>query len=493
MSRPTTHKLLIYSAKQIVQISKNGEEVLKGIKQDQPIILNEKFGDNGETIGLSIVIDMTGRIEAVDFDDQIKCQFRFAIFEQSLCAKGLVILPGLIDAHTHPIWAGDRVEEFAMKQKGATYNEITLSGGGIYKTVRETDLASDEKLYNLLKNRLYHMMKSGTTLVECKSGYGLGLEQEMRLLTILKRANDELPLTLSITYLGAHAVPSNTNVTTFAQEIADSHIPFLLDAYLENKISLQNVDVFCETGYFDVENSFKILKAARRAGFNINVHGDELTPIGSYKLVDMLRRDAHSCNVYSVDQRYYSISHLEELSQEGIEVLAKDCKFVAVLLPLTKFILGITDKNKPPARQLIQNDVPVALGTDFNPSSHCYSMPIAMYTAVVTMGMTLEESLVASTLNAAASLNMSQDYGSLERDKMGDLLVLDCSDWKHLIYQLGNHDQLINYVIKRGSIIYGRAPFRYSKGEPQTGEMIFAQKREKSLPILTKEENWLLL
>ncbi|XP_068132881.1 probable imidazolonepropionase isoform X2 [Hyperolius riggenbachi] len=349
---------------------------------------------------------------------------------------GKCVLPGLVDAHTHPVWAGDRVHEFAMKLAGATYMDIHAAGGGIHFTVDHTEAASEEKLYCSFKQRLQSMLRTGTTLVECKTGYGLKLETELKMLKVIRRAQKELDIGISPTYCGAHSVPKGKSAETAATDIIDNHLPALKQMAINEEIHVDNIDVFCEKGVFDLECTKRILQAGKAIGLQLNFHGDELNPMHAAELAAEMGAQA--------------ISHLEEISDEGISAIAS-AKCSAVLLPTTAYILRL---KQPRARDLLKAGVIVSLGSDFNPNAHCVSMPIVMHLACVNMKMSLNEALAAATINAAYSLGKSHTHGSLEVGKQGDVIILHAPRWEHLIYRFGGHQEVIESVIIKGKVVY---------------------------------------
>uniref|UniRef100_A0A3B4BI32 Probable imidazolonepropionase n=1 Tax=Periophthalmus magnuspinnatus TaxID=409849 RepID=A0A3B4BI32_9GOBI len=415
------YKLLVKNAKQLILICNSGEKYLTSDgMQDLKIIEN----------GSIIVGD--GRIEAVGSADTIKVNYSEASFDKVIDATGMCVLP-LVDAHTHPVWAGDRVHEFAMKLAGATYMDVHRAGGGIHFTVEHTRAADASKLVASLSNRLKRMLQTGTTLVECKSGYGLDLQTELKMLEVIETARHTLPINISSTYCGAHAVPGKT-VAEATEDILQVQLPKLKECMETGAIQVDNIDVFCEKGVFDLSSTKAILQAGKDMGLNINFHGDELHPMNSAQLGAQLGALA--------------ISHLEEVTDEGIDAMAK-AKTAAILLPTTAYIL----LPQPRARDMLKAGVIVALGSDFNPNAYCCSMPIVMHLACVNMRMSMSEALAAATINAAYALGCSSTHGSLEVNKDGDLLILS-TIWEHLIYQLGGHQELIRYVVIKGNIIY---------------------------------------
>ncbi|XP_038612874.1 probable imidazolonepropionase [Tachyglossus aculeatus] len=418
------HRLLLENAQQVVLVCSRGQSYL------QP----------GPGLALlpnaSLLIGRDGFIEAIGPVDAIRKQFSGEVFEEIIDCSGKCILPGLVDAHTHPVWAGERVHEFAMKLSGASYMDIHQAGGGIHFTVECTRKASAEELFSSLKERLLRMLRAGTTLVECKSGYGLDLETELKMLRVIERARRELGIGISSTYCGAHSVPKGKTATEAADDIVNVHLPKLKELGLSGEIHVDNIDVFCEKGVFDLESTRRILQGGKDIGLQINFHGDELHPVKAAELGAELGAQA--------------ISHLEEVSDEGIAAMAT-AKCSAVLLPTTAYMLRL---KQPRARKMLDEGVIVALGSDFNPNAYCFSMPMVMHLACVNMKMSMPEALAAATINAAYALGRSHTHGSLEVGKQGDVIILKSSRWEHLIYQFGGHQELIEYVIVKGKVIY---------------------------------------
>ncbi|KAJ8381536.1 hypothetical protein SKAU_G00023140 [Synaphobranchus kaupii] len=419
-------KLYIKNAKQVVLVCNNGERFLtkEGMK-NLSVIEN-----------CSLIIGIDGLVKAVGPADSIDSRFEGASFENVINATGMCVIPGLIDAHTHPVWAGDRVHEFALKLAGATYMEVHQAGGGIHFTVTHTRQASPDQLFSSLSQRLTRMLRSGTTLVECKSGYGLDLDTELKMLMVIERARQSLDIGISSTYCGAHAVPKGKTVAEATEDIIKVQLPKLKEKMEQGDLRVDNIDVFCEKGVFDLDSTRAILQAGKDMGLQINFHGDELNPMNSAQL--------------GAELNALAISHLEEVTNGGIAAMAK-AGTSAVLLPTTAYILRLP---QPRARDMLDCGVIVALGSDFNPNAYCCSMPMVMHLACVNMRMAMNEALAAATINAAYALGLSQSHGSLEVGKQGDLLLINSSRWEHLIYQFGGHQELIKYVIIKGNVVY---------------------------------------
>ncbi|XP_077449881.1 putative imidazolonepropionase [Stigmatopora argus] len=422
-----TLRLLVQNAEQVVVICNKGEDYLTK-------------GENGIKIHIiqngSVVIGSDGRIKAVGPSDAIGFQFSRATFEHVIDATGMCVLPGLVDAHTHPNWAGDRVHEFAMKLDGATYMDVHRAGGGIHFTVEHTRAADARELLASLSSRLERMQRAGTTLVEVKSGYGLDLSTELKMLEVTEQARLTLPMNISSTYCGAHAVPKGKSMEEATRDILEVQLPALKERVEAGTLRVDNIDVFCELGVFDVPSARTILRAGMDMGLRANFHGDELHPVKAAEL--------------GAELGALAVSHLEEVTDEGIAAMAR-AKTAAVLLPTTAYILRL---RQPRARAMLDAGVIVALGSDFNPNAYCCSMPLVMHLACVNMGMSMPEALAAATINAAYALGRSHTHGSLEAGKDGDLLLVNAPRWEHLIYQLGGHQELIRYVVIKGNVVY---------------------------------------
>ncbi|XP_028414426.1 probable imidazolonepropionase [Dendronephthya gigantea] len=423
------HRLLIKSARQVVTVCKNGETLQKGSAMNNICILNGP---------VSIVVNSDGNIDFIGEDTLVSRRFKEGEFERIVDATDCCIIPGLVDGHTHPVFAGDRVHEFSMKLAGASYMDVHKAGGGIHFTVDHVHKASEDELFSNLKEILHRMLRAGTTLLEAKSGYGLDTENEIKMLKVLERANKEGPIEISSTFCGAHAVPRGLTASEATSDIINKQLPKLKSLIDSGELHVDNIDVFCEKGVFELEDTKKILHAGKDIGLKINFHAEELNQLNSVELGVSLGAEA--------------ISHLEEISEKGIEMMAASST-VGVALPTTAYILKL---KPPPVRKMIEHGAAVALGSDFNPNAFCLSMPLVMHLACVTFGMTMNEALVASTINAAASFGRSQSHGSLEVGKVADMLILDCPRWEHLIYQFGGHDHVIKHVVKKGKVLYSR-------------------------------------
>uniref|UniRef100_A0A0K0FHJ8 Probable imidazolonepropionase n=1 Tax=Strongyloides venezuelensis TaxID=75913 RepID=A0A0K0FHJ8_STRVS len=424
------NKLLLINLKQIVQIvDDNTTQYLCGKDKCNNIkILND------EKKKLCISCDNNGIINYVG--DLSSNPFDLSSYDNIHNTNGGIAIPGFVDAHTHPVFAGDRVHEFSIKIAGASYMEVQAAGGGIHFTTMKTNEACKEDLLNNFKIIGDQMMKSGTTTIEAKSGYGLNTECEIKMLEVLEEASKDLPLEISSTFCGGHAVPKGVNENEQTDVIINNMIPAILELKKKDKLKcLENIDVFCEKNVFEIENSKKILIAGKKGGLNVNFHGDELTSLGGAEMGASINAKA--------------ISHLEEVSEKGIHDMAISGS-VAVLLPTTAATLKLPP---PPAIKMIESGVIVALGSDFNPNAYCYAMPTVMHLACITFRMTLAESLVAATLNSAHSINRGSTHGAIAIGRVCDVVVLDANSWEHIIYRLSGHQHIIRNVIKKGQLV----------------------------------------
>lgn len=333
-------------------------------------------------------------------------------------ARSKVVLPGLVDAHTHPVFGGDRVDEFEMRTQGATYEQIAESGGGIRSTVRKTRAASEEELLAQAKKHASWFLRGGTTTVEAKSGYGLTVDDELKMLRVIRRLNAETPIEFVPTFLGAHAVPDEFR--NAPEQYVALVIHKMLPRVVEEQLA-ESCDIFCERGYFDISDSEKILGAARDYGLRLRMHVDQLTNSGGAFLAARLRAA--------------TADHLEQASGAEIAALA-EAGVQPVLLPGSVYALGKT--RYPPAREMIDAGLAVVLATDFNPgSSPTPSLPMVLSLAATQMKMTPAESLTAATINAAWSLNRGDQIGSLEPGKRANFTMWNCADYREIAYYFG--------------------------------------------------------
>jgi imidazolonepropionase len=361
-----------------------------------------------------------GRIEAVGPMQELAAIAGDVV---EIDGRGLTAIPGLVDCHTHACFAGDRVEEFALRAAGASYEELHAAGGGILATVRATREAGEDGLRLALELHRGWMLRAGTTTFEAKSGYGLDLETELTQLRVVRDAGG-VP-----TWLGAHAVPPE-----FADGGGDAYLDFVLTEVLPAAARLaEAADVFLERGAFDAAQARRYLEAARAAGLELRLHGDQFTEMGAVPL--------------AVELGARSVDHLESTRGEGVAMLARS-DVAAVLLPASALFLG---RPMPPARALADAGAIVALATDFNPgSAFCESLPVVCALACTQLGLSPAQALVACTVNGAHVLDRAHRKGRLAPGFDADLVLLDADDWRYLAYHLGG--PVVHTVVQGGRV-----------------------------------------
>lgn len=351
--------------------------------------------------------------------------------ERSISAFGKTLLPGLVDSHTHLVFAGAREEEFARRIAGATYAEIAAAGGGINTTVKATRAASKVELTEYALHRLDSCLGFGATTVEIKSGYGLDFENEIKMLEVISELKDLHVVEIIPTFLGAHTIPFDY------KERREEYVRLVLDEMLP-EVALRGLaeycDVFVEQGSFSLDEGREIFTKARELGLKVRVHADQITAGGGSEL--------------AADMQAASADHLDNISDEGIARM-KASGTIATLLPGVSLFLG---EEFPDARRLIDAGLPVSIATDANPGS-CMSenMQLMMSLAALQMRMTMEEVISASTINAAAAVDRATTHGSIEVGKQADLLMFDAPNYQRILYHYGiNH---LNTVVKHGNVV----------------------------------------
>jgi imidazolonepropionase len=365
-----------------------------------------------------------GRIVAVGPTDRITREYRAA---EELDLSGFVVLPGFVDCHTHPAFAKTREGEFHMRCAGADYMAIAKAGGGILSSMRGVREASLEELTERTLRHLWGFAAHGTTTLECKSGYGLSLDDEQKSLRAIELAAAEVPLSIKRTFLGAHEFPPEY------RDDRDAYVQLICERMLPAAASMADYcDVFAEPGVFDLEQSRRVLTAAKDLGMRLRVHADEIQPMGGAEL--------------AVELGAASADHLGCVSDEGIKALAGS-DTVSVLLPGTLFFLGKTDY--APARRMIEAGCAIAIATDFNPGS-CFtqSMTLIQTISCVQMKMSPEEVITAATINPAYSLQLDDEVGTLHPGKRADLCILDLPSWRAIGYALGGNP--VAMTVKNG-------------------------------------------
>ena len=354
-----------------------------------------------------------GKIERVGPSDEIEKNVGDA---EVVDAGGRVVMPGFVDAHTHLVFAGNRLDDFERRARGETYEQIAKAGGGIWSTVEKTRAASELDLLTQAKKHANWFLRCGTTTVEAKSGYGLTVEDELKILRVMRQLKEEVRLEIVPTFLGAHAVPRELS----PDEYLDVVITEMLPRVTAEKLA-EFCDVFCERGYFNIDQSRKILSAAKKLGLSLRGHVDQLTNSGGAKLM--------------AEMGATTADHLEQTDEQGIAALKK-ANVQPVLLPGSVYALG--SSRYPRAREMIEAGLAIVLATDFNPgSSPTPSMPMVLSLACTQMKMSPAEAITASTVNAAYSLNRGDRIGSLEPGKLANFVIFDCEDYRELAYWFG--------------------------------------------------------
>jgi imidazolonepropionase len=386
-----------------------------------------------------------GRVVAVGQSGELLHRFGAA---DRLDVDGRVVMPGFVDPHTHLVWAGDRADEFEMRLAGASYMQIMAAGGGIMSTVYRTRAAGLDELVAQSLPRLARMLAHGTTTAEIKSGYGLTTEDELKQLSAVRELQGHFPGLLAPTFLGAHAVPAEykgredayveqvvTEMLPFVAE-EDRRKPFCPQRQLPGGLSLF-CDVFCEEGVFTLDQSRRILEAARTLGYGLKIHVDEFKALGGTGL--------------AVELGATSVDHLVCTHHAEIDLLARSGT-IAVALPGTPF--GLSQHEYTPARDLIEAGGALALATDCNPGTcWCESMQLVIALACRYLRMTPAEAIAAATINAAHALSLGDVVGSLEPGKRADLLILDAPSYRHLGYRFGTN--LVHKTIAAGVVVHG--------------------------------------
>ncbi len=347
--------------------------------------------------------------------------------ETSIDASGKLVMPGFVDPHTHLVFAGSREFELDLKLAGVPYLEIFKRGGGIFYTVKETRKATSSQLFQQALKRLETMLSYGTTSCEAKTGYGLDVETELKLLKVQKKLQQTHPMDIVSTFLGAHAVPSGQQSNEYVKLVIDEMLP-------KAKGLARFCDVFCEKNVFTVAQTSKILTAGKKYGLLPKIHADEIVDTGGAAL-------AAKVGAMSAD-------HLLQSSEAGLRAMALQ-QVIGVLLPATPFCLMM--KRYALARKIIDLGVPVALATDLNPNCWTENMQFIVQLACLTMQMTPAEAITAATFNAACAIGLHHKVGSLEKGKQADVLILDCPNHQFLPYHFGVN--LVDTVIKKGAVL----------------------------------------
>jgi imidazolonepropionase len=392
---------------------------------------NEEMRDLG-IIRQGALAARRGKIVWVGSTADLLTSVKPVAFTKLIDAYGKTVMPGLVDPHTHLVFAGSRENEFVMRIQGKTYQEIAAAGGGINATVAATRKTSKPELEAAAHKSLDRMLTLGTTTVEAKSGYGLELETELKMLEVIRDLTEEGPMTVVPTFMGAHETPPEFRQNPEAY--VDLVITRMLPTVVAHKLA-RFCDVFCESGVFSVEQSERIFRAAAGLGLEARVHADELSDLGGAAMAARIKAR--------------TADHLLFASDDGIRQMAR-AGVIAVLLPGTAYFLHLDRYAR--AREMIAAGVPVALATDFNPGS-CMteSMPLIMNIACTQMRMLPAEAITAATINAAWAIGEEDCSGSLEVGKQADILVLDAPGHEHLCYHFGVN--LVDTVVKNGKVV----------------------------------------
>ncbi|MFW9806348.1 MAG: imidazolonepropionase [Candidatus Thorarchaeota archaeon] len=412
--------LLLTNIGQIATLAGNSKTPKTGSQMNEVSII-----ENG-----SIAIK-DGKILAVGPTKEILSQVTEEPDLPAIEFPGMLATPGFIDSHTHLAFGGSRENDFAMKLAGKSYLEILEAGGGILNTLRFTRASTQSELTSNAFSYAEGMLNMGTTTIEAKSGYGLDTENELKMLRAIENLKEKLPISLVSTFLGAHAVPPEFEGKTDAY--VDIVIDEMIPAVSESRLA-EFCDVFCEQGVFDIEQSRRILIAARSKGMKLKVHADEIVQLGGAAL-------AAEVGAVSAD-------HLLMASDDGLEVMIRSGT-IATLLPATAFSL---DTDYADARKMIEMGLPVALATDFNPNCANESLFFTIALSCYKMKMKPREALSAVTINAAHALDRGETHGSIEAGKIADILILECPNPEYLTWRFGAN--LVHTVISNGQVIH---------------------------------------
>jgi imidazolonepropionase len=414
--------LLLANIGQVATLAGHREAPKKGAQMNEVSII-----ENG-----AIAIK-DGKIIAVGPTNEVLSQMTGEPVLPTLEFPGMLAIPGLIDSHTHLAFGGSREKDFAMKLAGKTYLEILEAGGGILNTLRSTRAANVNELVANAFSYAEGMLNMGSTTIEAKSGYGLDTENELKMMRTIEILRERLPINFVSTFMGAHAVPPEFEGKT------DSYVDLVVDEMIpavKKSGYAEFCDVFCEQGVFDIEQSRRILTAAKHSGMKLKVHADEIVQLGGASL-------AAEVGAVSAD-------HLLMASDDGLEKMLKTGT-IATLLPATAFSLNTEYAN---ARKMIEMGLPVALATDFNPNCANESLFFTIALSCYKMRMTPREALSAVTINAAHALSRGATHGSIETGKVADIVILDCPNPEYLTWRFGVN--LVHTVISNGLVIHSR-------------------------------------
>ncbi|MEM5566286.1 imidazolonepropionase [Psychroserpens sp. AS72] len=406
--------ILITNIKELLQVRETNITIVKGKDMKILPILKNAY----------VLIEHDTIVEFGSMDD-----FESLEADEIIDAKGKIVMPAWCDSHTHIVYAGDRTQEFVDRINGLSYEDIANRGGGILNSAETLQNTTEDSLYEQAAKRLTKVIKLGTGAIEIKSGYGLTIEAELKMLRVIKRLKHEFPISIKPTLLAAHAIPKEftNNKNGFIDLVVNEMIPAVAKEHLADYI-----DVFCEKGYFDLEDTERVLKAGIKYGMTPKIHVNQFNAFGGVAL--------------GVKHNALSVDHLEELTDDDISVL-KTSHTMPVALPSCSYFLSIP---YTPGRQIIDAGLPLALATDYNPgSTPSGNMNFVVSTACIKMKLTPEEAINAATINGAYAMGISNNYGSICRGKKANLIITKAiPSYYHLPYAFG--DNLIETVIING-------------------------------------------
>lgn len=407
-------KTLFYNIKELFQVRENNTQILKGSEMKELPSIKNAF--------LLIEDDL--------ITDYGTMENAPTVFDKSVDVSGKMIMPSYIDSHTHIVYAGNREQEFVDRINGLTYDEIYQRGGGILNSVAKLRNTSEEELYQDAALRLEELIALGTGAIEIKSGYGLSLEAELKMLRVIQKLKENYPVAIKATFLGAHAVPEEFkgNQSGFVEAICKEMIPQIAQSGLADY-----VDAFLETGYFTVEETQKIIQAATANGLKSKIHVNQFTAINGINMC--------------VEEKVLSVDHLEVVTDEDIQAL-KAGNTIPVALPTCSYFISIP---YTPARKLLDAQLPLVIASDYNPgTTPSGNMNFVVATSCIKMKLTPEEAFNAATLNAAYALELNQDYGSITRGKKASFFI---TKPLHSIYAIPYNfgSNLIDVVYLNGS------------------------------------------
>jgi len=410
------NEILILNIKGLVQVRHSTPSFLAGSAQAELPVLPDAY-----------LLIKDGLIE-----DYGSMSDLFTQSSSTIDASGCYVFPGFVDSHTHLVFAASREHEFVQKIKGATYEEIASKGGGILNSARVLQTTSEDRLLELAIPRAWEIIRSGTGAVEIKSGYGLTVKDEIKMLKVAKRIAKETPLKVKTTFLGAHAVPAGLRKDEYINIVINEMIP----AVAEQKLA-DYIDVFCEEGFFNRDETERILEAGKAAGMKPKVHANQLHRSGGVQV--------------GVKTGAISVDHLENIGDEEIRLL-KNTKTMPTVLPGAAFFLNLPF---PPARKMLSEGLPLALATDYNPgSAPSGNMSLMIAMACIRMRMTPEEAINAATINSAYAIDLLQTHGSITRGKVANVFITHpMPSISYLPYSFGSN--LVDQVILNGKKVYG--------------------------------------